>query len=342
VFTPIATERLVLRPFEAGDLDGYLARRNDPDVARFQDWELPYTEARAREAIDSAMELGMPTDGEWWMAAVSLAETGEVVGDVGCEMTWAGRSADIGYTFASEHWGKGYAVEAAGALVEYLFVELGVTRVSGMLHPDNPASAMVLERLGMLFEGHSRSSFWVGDECSDDWLYGMTRSDWEAWRNRPRDQPGEVALTTLEEGRQWEAYDLRTHKTQEAFVAPMTDSYADALFPEHVDGWPVAPWMRGVTADGVMVGFVMLALATEHHPEPFLWRLLVDRMHQRRGIGSAVIGLVAEECLRNGNETLLVSWAEGRGSPRDFYVRHGFVPTGRIVDGEIEARKVLA
>jgi diamine N-acetyltransferase len=122
----------------------------------------------------------------------------------------------------------------------------------------------------------------------------------------------------------------------------MADSYADALFPEEVDGWPVVPWMRGVTADGAMVGFVMLALATEHHPEPFLWRLLVDRMHQRRGIGSAIIELVAEECLRTGNETLLVSWSEGPGSPRDFYVRHGFVPTGRLVDGEIEARKSLA
>ncbi len=72
-----------------------------------------------------------------------------------------------------------------------------MTRVEGMLHPDNPASAMVLERVGMLFEGHTRSSFWVGDENSDDWLYGMTRADWEAWRDRPRSRPDEVRLVEI-------------------------------------------------------------------------------------------------------------------------------------------------
>ena len=49
-----------------------------------------------------------------------------------------------------------------------------------MLHPDNPASAMVMERNGFLFEGHTRSSFWLGGEVSDDWIYGLLQPDWHA------------------------------------------------------------------------------------------------------------------------------------------------------------------
>jgi GNAT superfamily N-acetyltransferase len=200
---------------------------------------------------------------------------------------------------------------------------------------------MVLERAGLLFEGHTRSSFWVGDEVSDDWIYGMTRSDWETWRDRPRNLPQEVHLVEIGEANVWDVYRLRTHKTQEEFVATMAQSYADALFPEIVDMAPLAPWMRAVVADGEMVGFVMLALRTQHHPEPYLWRLLIDRRHQRRGIGARVLELVAGECRRSGSDTLLTSWAEGKGSPRPFYLRNGFEPTGRIVDEETEGRRRL-
>jgi RimJ/RimL family protein N-acetyltransferase len=247
----------------------------------------------------------------------------------------------VGYTLAWEHWGEGYATEALEALIEHLFDGLGVTRVFGMLHPDNVASAMVLERTGLLFEGHTRSSYWVGDEVTDDWIYGMTRPDWEAWRDRPRHPPEAVGLIEVTTENEGKVSKLATHKTQEAFVAPMCWSFTDALFPEVVDDAPVVPWMRAVVADEEIAGFVMLALRTDHHPEPYLWRLLIDRRHQRRGIGGRALELVSEECLRMGDRTVLTSWVEGKGSPRPFYMRHGFVPTGKIVDEETEARKQL-
>jgi RimJ/RimL family protein N-acetyltransferase len=226
-------------------------------------------------------------------------------------------------------------------MVEYLFDAVSVTRVFGMLHPDNPASAMVLERTGLLFEGHTRSSFWLGGEVSDDWIYGMTRVDWEAWRDRPRHRPAEVSLVEVTTDNAGAVSRLRTHKTQETFVATMAESFVDAMFPEIIDGAPVVPWLRAVSADGELIGFVMLALRTEFHPEPYLWRLLIDRLHQRRGIGQRVVDLVAEECRRAGAETLFTSWSEGKGSPRPFYLRNGFEPTGNLIDGETEGRKRL-
>jgi RimJ/RimL family protein N-acetyltransferase/GNAT superfamily N-acetyltransferase len=340
-FTPIQTDRLLLRPFRLEDVASLHARRNDPDVARYQDWELPFTLHEAESMVASIVAMTGPADGEWSGAVVCDPDTGEVFGDVGFELTSQARTAELGYTFASQHWGNGYAAEAVEALVRYLFEDLGVTRVCGMLHPDNPASAMVMERAGLLFEGHLRSSYWLGDECSDDWIYGVTRPDWDTWQSRVRYPPADLRLVEVSTANEQAVSQLRTHKTQEAFVAPMGRSFTDALFPEVVNGAPVVPWMRAVEADGAIVGFVMVAVTTDHHSEPFLWRLLIDRLHQRRGIGGIVLELVADECRAMGDRALVTSWGEGKGSPREFYLRHGFAPTGNTIDGETEGRRKL-
>jgi GNAT superfamily N-acetyltransferase len=121
----------------------------------------------------------------------------------------------------------------------------------------------------------------------------------------------------------------------------MLRSYADALFPEEVDGAPVVPWMRAIAADDELAGFVMLALSTEHHPDPYLWRFLIDRRHQRRGIGGRSLDLVEAEMQARGDSNLFVSWAEGKGSPGPMYISRGYKPTGEVHGGEIEAKKPL-
>ncbi len=302
---------------------------------------LPYPLEQAQRVVSELVEMEGPVNDEWWMAVVCDRRTGEVLGDLAVHLTSEGRTAEVGYSFASEYWGRGYAIEATAALVEYLFEDVRVTRLFGMLHPDNPASAMVMERTGFLFEGHTKASFWLDGENSDDWIYGLTRPDWETWRNRPQHPPDDLRLVEVTTDNERVVSKLTTHKTQEAFVAPIAWSFTDALFPEVVDGAPLVPWMRAVIADDEVVGFVMLALRTEHHPEPYLWRLLIDRLHQRRGIGGRVLHLIADECRQMGDATLLTSWTEGKGSPRPFYLRHGFEPTGRVIDEETEARKLL-
>ena len=222
--------------------------------------------------VASIVAMDGPENGEWWMAAVCDRANGGVLGDLALHMSEDGRTAEIGYTFASENWGKGYASEAVDAFIGYLFDGLGVTRVFGMLHPDNPASAMVLERNGFLFEGHTRSSFWLNDEVSDNLIYGLLPSDWEDWKNRPQGPPDRVELVEITPESYKAVAKLVVHKSQERFVAPMLWSFADALFPEENNGAPVVPWMRAITADDELAGFVMLALSTDHHLDPYLWR----------------------------------------------------------------------
>ena len=91
-------------------------------------------------------------------------------------------------------------------------------------------------------------------------------------------------------------------------------------------------------ADGERVGFLMLAMVTDHHPEPYMWRLLIDRMHQRRGLGTRVLAVLCAQLREWGHTTLTTSWGQGPGSPEPFYLAHGFVPTGDIDDDEIVGR----
>ena len=340
-FDPISTDRLLLRHMRSDDAPSLAARRSDPDVAHYQAWSTPFSLARAEEMIAELVDMDGPTNEQWWMAAVELQDTAEVIGEVVVHLSWEGRCAEIGYTFMSEHWGRGFAVEAVEALVDYLFGHSEITRVFGMLHPDNTPSARVLERVGMLYEGHTRNSYWVGDENSDDWIFGMTPEDHRVWIDRPRGEPETVTWVPVDQSNESQVYKLRTHWTQREFVAPMEWSYTDALFPEVVDGKPLEPWMRAVHADGELVAFAMLAKITEAHPEPYLWRLLVDRLHQRRGIGKRTLDLVVAQCREWGASSLLTSWNPERGTPEPFYLEYGFEPTGKIVDDEVEARLVF-
>ncbi len=341
VFDALRTERLLLRAPRASDAVDLHARRNDADVARYQDWLTPYPLDRAEALVAESTALDGPTPGDWWMITIADPDDTTVLGDLAVHLTGDARTAEVGYTLGRSEWGRGYATEALDALVTHLFETVGVTRVEGKLHPDNPASAMVLERVGMLFEGHTKLSFWLGDDNSDDWIYAMTRGDWEAWRDRRRHRPNSVRLVEIDADSMRDVRRLTTHKSQETFVSPVWASYGDALFPEVIDGAPVAPWMRAIEADDELVGFVMLALTTDAHPEPYLWRLLIDRMHQRRGIGTITLDLLVEQCREWGDRVLTVSWAPGKGSPEPMYLRYGFVPTGNLVDGEIEGRLAI-
>lgn len=337
-FPGLTTERLTLRAMGPADADSLWRRRNDPTTAEFQSWSLPFPRERATAMCASFADVDGPRSDDWWMAAVCDRDTGDVIGDLALHLTFDARSAEIGYTIDRSVWGRGIATEAAAALTDWLVDEVGVSRVSGMTHPENLASVVVLERLGMRFEGHTRNSYWVGDDNTDDWLFGMTAEERRAWRSRDRSAPSEVELVEITHHNAREISRLVTHHSQRRFVTPVLESYGDALFPAPHRGHPVVPWMRGIAADGVLTGFLMMAERTEHHRLPYLWRLLVDRSHQRRGIGARALNAAIEHAREQDADGLEVSWVEGPGSPAPLYLQRGFVPTGEVEDGETVAR----
>ena len=321
------------------DAPAHAAYRNDPDIARYQLWDLPYTDEQAVESLSSQDGRDDITLGEW--TTLAIEREGAVIGDVVTHVDPTGGVAEIGYTLARDHHGHGYASEAAAALAATLFDEVGVGRVYGELAPENVASQRVLEAIGLRFEAVTKKSYHWRGEWTDNMSYAATKDEFDEWRSRVTTVPESVKLVALDTTNERLYSKLATHHSQERLVAPMLASFADALFPEIVNGGPVLPWFRGIEADGEPAGFVMVAEVTEFHPEPYLWRLLIDRRHQRRGIGRLALAELFEHWRAAGHTSALTSWVDGPGSPRPFYERLGFVPTGELDDDEIVARITL-
>jgi RimJ/RimL family protein N-acetyltransferase len=335
-FLPIDGERVRLRSFEPADAPVLAAYRSDPEVAHLQGWEAPYEVAAAEEFVAQMARLTGPVAGDWIQIAVEC--DGELAGDVAVGLDEPGHVATLGYTLARAFQGRGLAREAVGAVVDRLFADLDVHRVEASLDPRNHASARVVEALGFAYEGTSVSAVLHRGEWTDDVHFALTADGHRAWNERPQGRPDQVRLIEITPDLSRAVLALETHWSQRRFVAPMPNSFADALFPPLEKGVPVAPWLRAIEADGELAGFMMIAAATAAHPVPYLWRLLIDRRHQRRGIGGRALDLLLEHLSAEGHRELLVSWHPGRGGPEPFYVRRGFVPTGEVDDDEIEAR----
>jgi RimJ/RimL family protein N-acetyltransferase len=339
---PLQTERLVLRKLRLVDTETFHAYRNDETTAEFQSWTVPYPLEKAEQVVGELAAMNGPADDSWFSYGIADPITDQLMGDISVRLEWNGRAAEIGFTLAPQWRGKGIAFEAASRVIEHLFNGLGVQRLHASLHPDNYDSMSLLERLGFIYEGTARQAYWVGDVCTDDPLFGMLRADWESWTSRIRERPATVELVEVTHVNRDDVFKLTTHRSQERFVSPMRWSAADALVPDEDDnGGASVPWFRAIVADGEIAGFVMIADTTPTSPDPFLWRLLIDRHHQRRGIGWRVLDQLTAMRRERGDTQLFVSWSDGKGGPRPMYERYGFVPTGRVEDGEIVAALVL-
>ena len=147
----IRTARLVLRaPILADAPVAFATYAGDPESTRLMGWPthatVDDTAAFFAHAISEWVALG---------AGVYLIELdGRIIGSSGLHLHPPGRAA-TGYILGRPWWGHGYATEACRAMVE-LGRALGLVRVDATCHPDNQASARVLAKAGMTFEGRLR------------------------------------------------------------------------------------------------------------------------------------------------------------------------------------------
>jgi RimJ/RimL family protein N-acetyltransferase len=165
----VRTERLTVRRFTAEDAERFAAYRSDPAVARFQGWEAPVPLAEAQETVER-FATGDPEAPGWFQYAVAL--DGVLIGDLGLKLHENLMQAELGFTFATEYQGQGYASEAVRGLLQHLFVDRKLHKVSAEADARNTASARLLERVGFTREGLRLSHTWFKGEWTDDLLYG--------------------------------------------------------------------------------------------------------------------------------------------------------------------------
>jgi RimJ/RimL family protein N-acetyltransferase len=137
----------------------------DPEVRQYSGG--PPSEEKFRTAFFEDLE---PSKGTYGFKSVVELATELHVGDAGLtQKRIEGRAeVEVLYFFARPFWGRGFATEAARALVDYGFRELGLERIVALIHPENQASMRVAERIGLAFErdvttdsGNSRKLFTI-------------------------------------------------------------------------------------------------------------------------------------------------------------------------------------
>ncbi|MFI7026667.1 GNAT family N-acetyltransferase [Micromonospora sp. NPDC049900] len=88
------------------------------------------------------------------------------------------QAAKLGYAINADHWGHGYATDAARTIIGYGFQELRLHRVTAAIGPDNAASIAVVKRLGMQYEGRLRDHVFTNGAWRDSLLYSILASEW--------------------------------------------------------------------------------------------------------------------------------------------------------------------
>ena len=172
----ITTARLILRPPVFADAEAIFASYGqDPEVTHYLIWKphtsLEDTRAFVQECIDAwAGGVRFP-----WV--ITRATDGQLLGMFDARIE-SGFKVSVGYVLARKHWGNGYVPEALRAVIDVFWTQPAIFRIWAVCDVDNPASARVMEKAGMVREGVLKRSILhpnISDEPRDAYCYAITR-----------------------------------------------------------------------------------------------------------------------------------------------------------------------
>jgi aminoglycoside 6'-N-acetyltransferase len=146
----LRTERLIVRRFALDDLDAFHTYRDDPEVARWQAWNVPFAHDEAERLVTEFATAPMFEPGAWTQLAVQRVDAPGLVADVGVRLEPVELTAELGFTVARPHWGNGYGREALRAVAELLLDGIGLDRVVAFTHHANIASIASLHAAGLV------------------------------------------------------------------------------------------------------------------------------------------------------------------------------------------------
>jgi RimJ/RimL family protein N-acetyltransferase len=169
---PLATQRLLLRPHSRADLDDLFAFHSNPEVVRYVPWPVRTLE-ETRVALEAKLDRYEVTEeGQWLILAIELRSDSRVIGEVLLKNTSVQRrEGELGFALHADYQGKGFAFEAATAVLDFAFGAAALLVVTATLDARNTASAALLERLGMTLASSEKAVF--KGETVDELTYRM-------------------------------------------------------------------------------------------------------------------------------------------------------------------------
>lgn len=175
----LVSPRLTLRPFAPTDAATVQALAGEWAIA---DTTLnvphPYENGMAEHWIAGHEEQFR--EGSNAIFAITGKGGGALLGAASLRIDTARKKAELGYWVGVPHWNRGYATEAAGALLAYGFDALDLNRIAAQHLTRNPASGRVMQKLGMTHEGTLRQATMKWGRFEDLEVYSILRSEWGA------------------------------------------------------------------------------------------------------------------------------------------------------------------
>jgi RimJ/RimL family protein N-acetyltransferase len=148
----LETERLVLRPFTTDDAPFILTLLNEPSFLRYIGDKKVRTLEDARQYLLNGPITSYERNG-FGLCLVELKDSQTAIGMCGLLKREELPDPDIGFAFLPDFWNKGFAFEAAAAVMNDARARLKLNRILAIVNPDNYASIKLLERLDMKFSG---------------------------------------------------------------------------------------------------------------------------------------------------------------------------------------------
>ena len=172
----LETERLVLRALTPDDAAAIFAYASDPEVARYMVWEAHRSVGDTEAFMDLTMGRYESGDAPDW--GMVYKGDGRLVGTSGF-VGWEREHdrAEVGYVLHRGYWGMGLAAEALGAMVSFGFGRMDLNRIEARCVAENTASARVMEKAGMSYEGTMRGRELLKGEYRDMKMYAILKDD---------------------------------------------------------------------------------------------------------------------------------------------------------------------
>jgi len=167
----LETKRLRLRRFTLADAADVQRLAGDRDVASTMMIPHPYEVGMAEHWVSTHLE-GF-NRGELATFAITLRESAVLVGAISLTIRRKHSRGELGYWIGKPYWNRGYCTEAAKAILQFGFVELGLNRIHASHFTRNPASGRVMQKIGMTYEGRLRQHVEKWGVFEDLDLYGI-------------------------------------------------------------------------------------------------------------------------------------------------------------------------
>ncbi|MGI9063969.1 MAG: GNAT family N-acetyltransferase [Pseudonocardiaceae bacterium] len=169
-------ERIQLREFRADDLDATGVVLGDDRVTHWLSFDSRTRDEQAAQ-LSGALERARSEPRVEYYLAVVPAGDDRLVGFARLGLTGV-RAAKLGGAIAADHWGNGYATDAARTLVSFGFATLDLHRITAAIGPDNAASIALVTRLGFTREGRLRDHVFTNGAWRDSELYSALEDEW--------------------------------------------------------------------------------------------------------------------------------------------------------------------